>query len=116
MGYIYCADVYCDECGEAIKAELDAKGETPEDVDDQHTYDSGDYPKSADVENEESDCPEHCGNCRVFLHNPLTSHGYQYVKETLNTYNDSDIQAEWASFYGFTKDDETGVWSSDEEY
>jgi hypothetical protein len=113
MGYIYCAAVYCDKCGEEIKAELDAKGQKPTDPDDQRTYDSGDYPKSVDVASEESDVPEHCDNCRVFLENPLTSHGYSYVKDALNS---GSVIEEWASYYGFTKDEETGVWSSDEEF
>lgn len=42
--YIYCADIYCSDCGEKIRAELAGPGQvtptTPE-----TDYDSDDYPK-----------------------------------------------------------------------
>jgi hypothetical protein len=113
MGYIYKADVYCDDCGNAIRAELKAEGKAPEDELDHYSYDSDDYPKDADVENDESDCPQHCAGCGEFLHNPLTSDGYEYVQEKLNEFKDSvktiakfansnhPALAEWASWYGF---------------
>jgi hypothetical protein len=31
----------------------------------------------------ESDCPEHCDHCGVFLENPLTSDGYAYVRSAI---------------------------------
>lgn len=85
MGYIYQADTYCDDCGNAICERLKAEGKAPEDTMDHSSYDSDDYPKSADVENEESDTPHHCAGCGEFLRNPLTSAGYKYVQSALNT-------------------------------
>lgn len=135
MGYIFQADVYCDECGEAIRRNLAEVA--PEDSLDHHSYDSDDYPKDASVEQEESDCPEHCADCHEFLHNPLTSEGYKYVQSALNeipagtsiaklTAAGHPHLAEWASYYGFgywtdedCKDDgrhETAGWYSNEAY
>src|SRR5215467_10073467 len=84
MGYIYQADVYCEDCGEVIRKQLRADGKAPEDELDHYSYDSDDFPKDADIEHEESDSPQHCAGCDKFLHNPLTSHGYRYVQEELN--------------------------------
>jgi hypothetical protein len=61
MAYIYCADIYCDSCGEAIKEDLDQRGLTPADPSDEYTYDSDEYPKQVGDDGE-SDCPQHCGN------------------------------------------------------
>ena len=108
MGYIYQADVYCNDCGAAVCARLAA----PENVADESSYDSDDYPKVADLENEESDIPEHCAACGTFLQNPLTSEGYEYVKDALTTHP-SAITFGWAEVYGFTRD-ASGKWSSDE--
>ena len=60
MGYISQADVYCNDCGAAIRASLKSQGKAPEDEMDHRSYDSDDYPKDADVEHNESDVPEHC--------------------------------------------------------
>lgn len=71
--YVYCADIYCEDCGLAIKAELKKTDDTG---------DSGDYPQGPYSDGGgESDCPQHCGDCHTFLENPLTSDGYDYVRE-----------------------------------
>lgn len=111
MGYIYKADVYCDDCGGMLRASLQSKPEdVPVDVLDHYSYDSDDYPKEADIENKESDYPQHCAACHVFLQNPLTSEGYDYVKEKLNETGMQSIYQgnvsislkEWATWYNFT--------------
>lgn len=109
MGYIYQADVYCDKCGDAVRAELRAQGKAPEDELDHYSYDSDDYPKDADIEHEESDIPQHCAKCGEFMHNPLTSAGYSYVQEKLNETGLKSIYQglmnivlkTWASWYSF---------------
>lgn len=134
MGYIYQADVYCEKCGREIRAELRAAGKAPEDELDHTSYDSDAYPKDADVERDESDTPGHCAKCGEFLHNPLTSAGYQNVKEQLDgagvteSGKLSGALAAWASWYGFsywTAEDcaeemrrgrEVQGWYSDEAY
>ena len=106
MGYIYKADVYCDACGDALRAQLASVA--PEDTLDHSSYDSDDYPKAADVEHDESDVPEHCARCGKFLHNPLTSAGYRNIKERLDSTDKSrkseldPVMQAWANWYGFT--------------
>ena len=82
MGYIYQADVYCDDCGDKIRERLSSTA--PADTLDHSSYDSDDYPKDARVEHDEADCPQHCAGCGEFLRNPLTSDGYKYVQAKLN--------------------------------
>lgn len=60
MAYIYQADVWCDKCGKRIRDEISSKGKAPCNPEDEHTFDSDDYPKRYDAENEESDTPENC--------------------------------------------------------
>ena len=45
--YAYRAALYCEACGEKISAELTAQGKAPDDPDDEASYDSDDFPKSA---------------------------------------------------------------------
>lgn len=80
--YIFQAECYCDECGEKICAECQANGTAPTDPDDQYSYDSDEYPKSCPDE-EETDCPQHCGGCGVPLEYRLTDEGVQYVLEAI---------------------------------
>ncbi len=100
--YIYCADIYCAECGEAIRKDVAKDGGLPADELDEYTYDSNDYPKGPYADGGgESDCPQHCGNCHTFLENPLTADGYEYVQEALaNGTGDSEVLAMWLDYYG----------------
>lgn len=113
--YIYCADVYCQSCGEAIKADIAQEGFTPPDPDDETSYDSGEYPKGP-FSDEESDTPQHCGSgpecleahvfpsghkTGAFLREPLTSHGERYVRD-MHRDNPSEITTMWMEFYGLS--------------
>jgi hypothetical protein len=127
MAAIYCADIWCDDCADRIKERIAANiwdkgtesvlpdGEVLhhlvvighvtncEDLLDyldgmpETTFDSDDYPKWAD-DDEESDCPQHCAGgagCEnysetsdgerygYFFGNSLTSDGYDYVVEAV---------------------------------
>ena len=100
MCYAYNADIYCDDCGDEIKAELDAAGCEDE-------GDTDGYPQY--FGDSEADCPQHCAGCHVFLENSLTSDGYEYVRETVQSdirsgRDDSIAVTEWASFYGIDVD------------
>jgi len=114
---IYAADIYCDDCIEKIKetlfveSERYAEFETREDweyslgYDDERSYDSDDYPKGC-CGSDESDCPQHCGDCGEFLFNDLTSDGVDYVREAVNEDRaagrfDSVACTEWASYYDY---------------
>lgn len=115
--FIYKADTWCEDCIAKVKADIAARGETPANPGDEHTYDSDDYPKGP-FSNDESDSPTHCCKCHVFMEQPLTSAGYQYVAEILNEEGVntleslSDVGREWASYYGFEFNN--GAWTSDE--
>jgi hypothetical protein len=110
MPYVYQADVWCDSCGECIKAELAQAGQAPEDPEDESSFDSDEYPKHYDSENEESDTPENCadGNCAggygTFLRSQLTAEGYKYLKNMLDGHGATlpDYAREWADFYQFS--------------
>lgn len=97
MAAIYQADIYCTDCGNLIRKELDAANKTPEEPDDERSYDSDDYPKSCG-DDEESDSPQHCGSGETcvnaielsdgrkigcFVSDSLTDYGVEYVKEAI---------------------------------
>ena len=78
--FIYCADLFCPDCANAIKRDLDKQGKTPDGPD----FDSDDYPQGPYSDGGgESDSPCHCGACGEPLENPLTSDGVNYVLETI---------------------------------
>lgn len=98
MPYIYRADMWCDDCGQAIRQQLDAKGDGPIDPDRRDTYDSDDYPKGPFVERG-ADCPVHCGagercinavvlpsgdKIGALLSTDLTAVGVAYVQEAID--------------------------------
>ena len=121
MAAIYNADVYCDDCAEDIRCQIadslwEKRSEaiTPDGVRvyewydfaefdahlrgmDEREYDSGDYPKYCD-DDEECDSPQHCGSHEHcldptimsdgtkighFFGNRLTLHGDEYVGATI---------------------------------
>ena len=109
--YIYQADVYCEDCGELIRERVTKEGHAPDNPSNERTYDSDQYPKGP-YSDEESDCPQHCGSgsacvnaqtlggtkVGVFLENPLTQDGYDYVREQLQDIL-NEVTQMWAEFY-----------------
>lgn len=99
MPVIYAADTYCDSCAEKIREEI-LKTASIEDVEmfsDERDYDSGEFPKYMS-EDEESDCPQHCGSLEEcleaeelpsgdkigkLLSHSLTAEGVKYVQEAI---------------------------------
>ncbi len=85
--YIFQADLYCVDCA-AVIVDAFHNGKRLD------TGDSNDYPQGPYVDGGgEADCPYHCGDCGVFLENPLTDYGEEYVREN------SDTMPEWRKFY-----------------
>ena len=108
--YIYDADIYCEECGEAIRQGLISGGFGLDDdgycIAD--AYPKGPYPDGGG----EADRPQHCragGNCLnalelsdgckvgAWLKNELTANGVEYVKEAIQ--GGGVIAKLWAKFY-----------------
>jgi hypothetical protein len=86
--YIYQAALICSTCAEEVKR-------TRPEHDDSDRYPQGPYAEGGG----ESDCPQHCDLCHVFLENPLTDDGREYVKVTLEAYPANDQLDLWREFY-----------------
>ena len=81
------------------------------DPEDEHAYDSDDYPKGPDGDGGgEADSPQHCGMCGLFLNNPLTDDGREYVIDLLidhvfDNRGDHAVLETWLDAYRETFDD-----------
>lgn len=113
--YIFQAALYCPDCTRQIKRELKKEGKDPRDFEDEHTYDSDEYPKGPFSEGGgEADSPQHCDACHVFLENPLTGDGEDYVREAVNEDREArrrgrkanHVVGEWKEFYDYLDFDE----------
>ena len=104
--YIYQADLHCEDCIIQIKGSLRDRELEPEDTEDEYSYDSDDYPKGPYANGGgESDSPQHCGSCGLFLKNPLTKDGQEHVDTAFREYwllghGNKEVLAEWADYYG----------------
>lgn len=108
--FIYSADVFCDDCGEAIRFSLRHFGLAPKDEDNESSFDSDEFPKGP-YEESESDTPDHCAACGLFLENPLTDYGREYVIDAAITDaplglegKGSDTVADWLAYYDLDYD------------
>lgn len=111
--YVYQASLYCEACGEAIRTRITAEGAAPEDAGDETSYDSDDYPKGPHAVSE-SDGPEHCDACHVFLENDLTAEGVTHTTKLVHgDWNewrlDSVAITQWAPFYDISPPEYVGV-------
>jgi hypothetical protein len=96
--YVYSAALYCEPCGEAIKAERAAFAPDPAAVEayGEAAWDSDDYPKGPYADGGgEADYPVHCFRCNRFLENPLTTHGEAALRELVGP------EPEWRQFYSY---------------
>ena len=97
--YMSDGELYCKPCGEAIAATLP----DPDAWEREHP-DSCSYPVAYDSSEGESDTPDHCGQCQLFLERSLTEEGRQYVQDYVDTLGgDTDITLLWGEFYGIAK-------------
>lgn len=97
--YIFRAALYCEACGE-LKAEL-FRADNTEDTGDSDDFPQGPFPSGGG----EADSPQHCDQCGLFLENPLTDQGRDYVRELIDEHKGSGrgtrhTLQEWANFYG----------------
>lgn len=104
--YIYQAAWLCEDCANDVKLKneqlrLNSDGTENENSD---QYPQGPYDNGGG----EADCPQHCDRCNVFLENPLTGDGYDYVAESIDNYNHGssrEVLTTWAEFYKNEADD-----------
>jgi len=103
--YMYESALFCERCGEAIRAKLDESEKVQKLFleiaarrncsaacarEHESEYDSDEYPKGPYPHGGgEADTPQHCDACHVFLENPLTEDGVRYVREAINTFDAS---------------------------
>jgi hypothetical protein len=108
--FIYDAALYCPDCARKIKADLKKEGLDPRDYVDEHEYDSSEWPKGPFAEGGgEADSPQHCDGCQVFLENPLTTDGEEYVVEAVRRDHEkrkhgakaNPVTGEWEAFYDY---------------
>jgi len=85
--YAYQAALLCEACGKGMQTYL---SETigREDTGDSDRFPQGPY----DDGGGEADSPQHCDRCCIFLENPLTPDGVNYVRTGF-------CAAQWKQFY-----------------
>lgn len=87
----YQAALYCDDC------RPDNGCKDPEGCDDSDCCPQPNF-------SSESDSPDHCSACNVFLKNALTGDGMDYVRESLcDGSGDREVEAEWRDYYELDK-------------
>ena len=96
QAYIYNADIYCSDCKKAIIKRLKNDGVEPTEFDSE-TWPQGPYENGGG----EADSPNHCGGCHIFMENPLTSDGVDYVKHWVNQTPKSEVTKQWEEFYDY---------------
>lgn len=113
MAYIYNANIFCNDCGKSIRQRIDAEGHAPANPDDEHSYDSDEYPKYVDGSTE-ADSPQHCGSLDdcinaiklpsgheigAWLENDLTIDGAEYVIEAV--LDGGEVADLWRGYYDY---------------
>lgn len=98
--YIYQGALLCEECALSYREQICCQGVTPN-YEDSERWPVGPYSNGGG----ESNSPCHCDHCGVFLENPLTTDGYEYVREAVSDALTSPgwlgpTIASWTSFYG----------------
>ena len=87
--WTYNASIYCDDC------------KPDNGCSDDRCLDSGCCPQPVFSTSDESDTPQHCEECNVFLENALTGDGMEWLRATLcDDLGNEEVRAEWRSFYG----------------
>lgn len=85
--YLYRGVWLCERCAKEVKAVLSKN-------DDSDFYPVGPFSDGGG----EADAPQHCDKCDLFLENPLTDEGIEYVREALAD-GEGACLAEWEEFY-----------------
>jgi hypothetical protein len=103
--YMYDGDLYCTNCAKELKHYLEtngvaasAAGIAPALENDPDKLPQGPFSVG------ESDYPDYCGNCGEFLENPLTTDGYENLRQAVEAYEnegsgDPSTMQELIDFY-----------------
>jgi len=96
--YIYQADLHCEKCAKRIGFVCHTESHRPKGTNlcDSECTPIGPYANGGG----ESDTPQHCGTCGVFLENDLTSDGEDYVRKAIKDGQGACIE-EWREFYSY---------------
>ena len=101
--YVYKADIYCEECAQDIMRECSGIDHYCENKEDPENYPQGPYPSGGG----EADTPQHCGECGLFLENPLTPDGREYAQQAVENdlfrCNPSPTVALWRRYYVYNR-------------
>lgn len=89
--YVYDGDLLCEDCAGKFIEEI---GPNAEKTTDPNEYPQGPIPDGGG----ESDYPQHCDDCGVFLKNPLTANGFEYVYEAAAE-EITETVCEWLDYY-----------------
>ena len=97
--YIYQADIYCADCAKNYRQHLIQN--CNKDTGDSDQFPQGPYENGGG----EADCPQHCGNCNMFLENSLTEYGENELKILLSRPASNGIaeiiHAEYKQYYDY---------------
>jgi len=100
--YLFKTDLYCANCGEMLRRDITALGGAPPEPADESTYGSDVYPKGPRANGwGVAHCPQHCHMCGIFLQNPITDEGREYVRQCVENVWDysREIVETWIAFY-----------------
>ena len=87
--FIYQADFYCSNCTAGICIALQDEGKKPQNVIDEFTYDSDDYPKGPYPDGGGgANTANYCAECGVALDNPIIEEPTQWLDDA--EYDDAD--------------------------
>lgn len=101
--YVYQAALWCETCALVVRENNESGGAI---TFDDMRKDSEHYPQGPyDDGGGEADCPQHCDGCGVFLENPLTDDGLEYVREAIQDWQELSqgngaVIHVWQEFYG----------------
>lgn len=100
--YVYKAALLCADCAQARIIQVEGMAVKPRGYpSDSDAYPQGPYPQGGG----EADSPQHCDDCNLFLENPLTGDGMEYVSNNIighfrdRTDGKAEVLQLWASEY-----------------
>jgi len=95
--YIFRAALLCEDCAQHVREGLHVELLALADQDgNSDMAPQGPYADGGG----EADAPQHCDHCGTFLQNPLTSEGYDYVRDMASDKTShSSVVSEWVAFY-----------------